>query len=653
MFIFFPLFSLLILVLIFSKRGNDWRNSILLAALVWGMILTIITEILSIFTLLTFNWLLGLWVLVSLILAFNYLVILRRTKQPIQPSRNFKIKNTKLPLFLIFLLYSIAFIVAVVGLTALIAPPNNWDSMDYHMPRVVHWIQNYSVAHYPTNFLPQLYQKPWAEFTIMHFQILSGGDRFANLVQWLSMVGSIIGISLIAKQLGADLRGQVFSAVVVATIPMAILQGSSTQNDFVVSFWLVCFVYYVLLTLKEKISLVHSSKLGASLGLALLTKGTAYIYTLPFFILFFITGLKRFRWQFWNPLLVITFLVLVINIGDYTRNFELFGSPLAVGGDKYTNEIFSASVLLSNIIKNITLHIGTINLVNTGIIKVLHLIHPILGLDINDPRTTWGEFRIRPFSNHEDSAGNLIHLLLIFFTVIIVSTQKKLREQRDGDFVIYLVTTLGVFLLFCLLLKWQPFHSRLHLPIFVLFSAFVGVVLSKITNKAANRIAIILILSALPWVIFNSSRPLLFSMDRQEFVKNGNVTFTSKNLWNTSRIEQYFNNRPELESPYTEAVDFVKNKGCSDIGLAMENWEYPFWVLLQKGNKDTHLEHVNVKNISDVLSYKYPYNKFNPCVIISVDFSKGKERQQEKIVTHKGSYVREWFVNPVTVLFKR
>jgi hypothetical protein len=86
--------------------------------------------------------------------------------------------------------------------------------MSYRLARIVHWIQNPSVTYYPTSYLPQLYQKPWSEFTIMHFQILSGSDRFANLAKWFSMVGSIIGVSLIAKQLDADLRGRVFSAKV-------------------------------------------------------------------------------------------------------------------------------------------------------------------------------------------------------------------------------------------------------------------------------------------------------------------------------------------------------------------------------------------------------------------------------------------------------
>jgi hypothetical protein len=52
--------------------------------------------------------------------------------------------------------------------------------------------------------------------------------------------------TLIAKQqLGANQTGQLIAAVFVATIPMGILQASSTQNDYVLSFWLICFVYFI------------------------------------------------------------------------------------------------------------------------------------------------------------------------------------------------------------------------------------------------------------------------------------------------------------------------------------------------------------------------------------------------------------------------
>ena len=41
------------------------------------------------------------------------------------------------------------------------------------------------------------------------------------MVDWFSFIGSIIGVSLIARELGADHKGQLLSAAFCATIPMA------------------------------------------------------------------------------------------------------------------------------------------------------------------------------------------------------------------------------------------------------------------------------------------------------------------------------------------------------------------------------------------------------------------------------------------------
>ena len=121
----------------------------------------------------------------------------------------------------------------------IVAAPNNADSMTYHMVRVVHWMQEASVDDFPTHFPPQVYPPPFAEFCILHLQILSGGDRLANLVQWAAMVGSLAGVSYLAGLLGVGLRGQVLAAIVAFSIPMGILQASSTQNNHVVALWFV------------------------------------------------------------------------------------------------------------------------------------------------------------------------------------------------------------------------------------------------------------------------------------------------------------------------------------------------------------------------------------------------------------------------------
>ena len=142
-------------------------------------------------------------------------------------------------------LLAVVFIIGVLAIIAYVSPPNDWDSMTYHMGRVMHWLQNGSVVHYPTHIMRQLGYPPWGEFAIMHLQALAGSDRFAPLVQWVGMLGCLIGVSLIVQEFGYDTKRQLFAAVIVATIPAGILQSTSTKNNYMVSFWLVCFVFYL------------------------------------------------------------------------------------------------------------------------------------------------------------------------------------------------------------------------------------------------------------------------------------------------------------------------------------------------------------------------------------------------------------------------
>ena len=629
MLFFLPLISLVLLVVIFQTQELDWRNSLLSGLIAWGVILTAITELLSLVKLVNFAWLTLLWLLVAIILGTIYWRSKPKSNRGKIPSLS------KLSFFSQILIGGIGIIVALVGLVAIVAPPNHSDSMEYHMSRIVHWMQNGSVAHYPSHTLFQLYQNPWSEFAIMHFQILSGGDRFANLIQWGSMLGSIIGVSLIARRLGANLRGQILAAVVCATIPMGILQGSSTNNDYVVAFWLVCLAYFTLLIVQEGVSTANTAKVGASLGLAILTKGTAYVFALPFCLWLGVWGIRKLRWRVWKPIAIVLIILLAINLGHYTRNFTLFGSPLGLSSAE-TNEEFGIAIFISNVTRNLALHADIVRSMGlekiitptTGLsAKLVEVIHGFLGLDVNDPRAMSpkvNKFYVPASSTYEDTAVNPVHLALILLSLFFLLFNKRLRRQ-PYLFSYFFAVTAG-FLLFCFLFTWSPWRCRLHLPLFVLLAAFVGVVLTKSLNyRITSLLAIILILLSHSWVFQNSVRPLV-----------GN-----NNIFAKPRITQYFNTQAHLENAYTEAVKLAQSQSCSDIGLYLEymSFEYPLGFLLQQGQEKAKIRHVNVTNESSPQAKKSPYSNFQPCMIIAVT---RKQEPEKELMSKNKTYSSYW-----------
>jgi hypothetical protein len=616
MFIILPILCGLLIFIIFYNFHRCWRVAILESAIVWGVLVAGITEFLSSISFLNFSGIFALWLWLDLSLGF---IVVRKVRLKISPV-NFH--NIKVHPFLTVLLSGVAFITLTVGLIAVVAPSNNIDSLDYHLPRVVHWMQNRSVEHYPTSYTPQLYSPPWPGFAVMHLQILSGGDRFANLVQWFSMVGSLIGVSLIAKQLGADLRGQVFSVVLCATIPVGILHASNAKDTYVVAFWLVCFVYYVVSTKSEKISGNHIFKMSASLGLAIFSKGTGYIYGLPFVIWFLLMDFQRDRRQVFKHILALAAVIALINSGHYLRNIELFGAPTSTYPYKWSPDAYGIPILISSIVKNASLHMA-LPLDFTYVLgQAIYKLHEILGVDINDPRTTFGpDFNFQVFvPTFEDTAGNPNHFWLLLLAIVVCLSSRNFIKNKY--IFSYIATVFCSFLLFCLLIKWQMWHSRLHLPFFVLISPFIGIVLSKQFHKnIANVIMIIFLQTSLVYVLCNEFRPIV----------------EEKNIFNTSRTEQYLKPVINDKNNYLNVAKFVEKTGCKNIGLSLSSMEYPWWVLLKNDKQVLRIEHVNVKNLSHVKSRAYPFSNFIPCAIISVG-----SPQSENMAFKGGFYVRAW-----------
>ncbi len=608
MLILLPLLQFICTFAAIQAISNDktcWRKSFILASVIWAIVVTATTEILGIFTLLTREALAVSWVLFTI----PALILLAEHKRSIQLPK-WSWNSVELAYLL-----PLSIIIVSIGIIAWLAPPNSWDSMTYHLSRVMHWAQNQSVAHYPTHILRQLHQTPWSEYAILHLQLLSGADRYSNFVQWYSMVGSAIGVSLITARLGGNVCAQLNTALFMVTIPMGILQASGTQTDHVVSFWLVCFAYFVVEFARE--SAFSRILMGGSLGLALLAKATAYIFAAPF-VIWFIAGTVIKRRP--SNLLVLV-IALMLNLGFYWRNYDLYGNPLGPGEElpngvfKYTNDEFSLAVLLSNVLRNTTIHIGTSPKINVKLEQAMSAAYDALGASISDPKTTWSgtAFQIPPIKYNEGADGNPIHFLL-FGCCALVFVSRRSQVRTTG---FYIVGLIAGFLLFCLLLKWQPWNSRLHLPLFILGSPIVGLTLATLrSRRLVYLVGALLIIGSLPYLLWNQSRPIL----------------KRHNIINTTQFEQYFFARHNLYAAYSQVRELVSGNACQDIGLILgiDGWEYPLWVAFQQYESPSiHIRHVGITNISRNL----PHRDTMPCLIIadselSEDFRIGTQAYQ-------------------------
>jgi hypothetical protein len=563
------------------------------------------TEILSVPRLITRPALAVAWLLLAIV-SFAYAATIqagRSAKAVDTPARD----TASLDKLDWFLLSLVGLLVALVGITAIASAPNTWDAMAYHMSRIAQWMTNHDVSLYPAFYSVQLFLSPWAEYAMMHLDVLYGGDRLVNLIEWFSMIGSIIGVSLIAQRLGAGIRGQIFAAIACATIPAALLEASGAMNTYVAAFWIVTAVYY-LLRWNERQTWPVALAIGSALGLAIMTKGTTYIFLPCVLLACWWIGSAASRRLLLLRVPVLVLAILVLNGPLFVRNYKLSGSPLGFGsplGDdtlrQYSNSRYSASITFANVVKNLSLHVVTpVGAVNHEASKLVLASLRALHIDPNDQADTYrGGFHMNGVSSHEERAGNPLQLALICLSILL------LFSKRIGDRALRLFALgiIGSFVLFCALVRWQAWNARYHLPLFLLGVALVGVVLERSWPRIAlTSVACLLLLAALPFVLLNSLRPL--------------VSLKSPSVFHQSRTETYFadSHRWQLDS-YSAAANFVKTIGCDSVGVdsSFDDFDYPMFALLGAGHGDRKVRYSEVKN----LTAEYARPESTPaCVII-------------------------------------
>jgi len=514
----------------------------------------------------------------------------------------------------------------------LIYPPNNCDSMTAYLARTIHWISHGSVEYYTTNNLQQLYHPPLPQYIIMHFNILSSGDYFANIVQFFFLIFSLFGLISINRELGISVNFDMLSIFIAITIPMVILEASSTMTDIVVSFFVITSIYYAIRAVKNS-TWQNFLLLGLSSGLGCLSKATSYIYIGTVLIIFAIGILFKLLKTKQYSIVGYSFLALVvfigINSGHYYRNYKLTQNLLGTEKQEshlYLNEKMSPKLLVSNIMKNVGLHIYPAtfnNLYN----RLIYKVHYEMGQPIANKETNYyknlnyvGKIKAISFNN-ENFAPNPLHfaLIVIAFISVIFLGRKQIGYNK---IVLYALMIVLQALFFCFVLKWQMFHSRLHTPLFLVSIPLIGYCyyLKPFYRKLLNVMISFIFIYSLSVILFNCYRP---------YIRMSDLT-TQVSIFD-NRFKKYLLS-DDANNDYISVIEEIKEKNYRNIGLILryESYEYPLFVEFY--GKDIHPVHLNVSNISKSL----PPSKDNIDCIISNNINESKITYNGKIYHNDG-----------------
>jgi hypothetical protein len=166
---------------------------------------------------------------------------------------------------------------------ALFTPPNNDDSLVYHLSRAAAWCQRHRVGYFDGHSQRQNGSAPNAEILILLTFVFTHGDRLAAAWQWLAQLATLASIYVIGLRLGLTRAEAAFAALLFATTAQPALQASTTQNDLVAASLAAAAVAFLATSERrryELAALALALALGTKLTVAFALPGLAIVAVL-------------------------------------------------------------------------------------------------------------------------------------------------------------------------------------------------------------------------------------------------------------------------------------------------------------------------------------------------------------------------------------
>lgn len=463
---------------------------------------------------------------------------------------------------------------ALLAIVAAAFVPNNWDSMTYRLARIAHWIQHRSVAPYGTGIDRQVALTPGAEYVLGAWQAMAGSDRLANFLQLAAWAIVAFAAAPLLRMAGAGRRLARIGVVMAATVPMAVLQATSTQNDLVAAAVTVGVIAAVLPFLGSgRLRASDAVLLGVTLAAASLVKPTAVVFAGPFVA--WAIGARVWRvvrgrdegTRLLRVLALAAIVTAAVALPDATVRLA---DPVV----RKANAGYAAQYLYP------PLELSSGRLLNLVRGVARHL--PIPGdarAALDRPTSASCSAGLVPCEGdelrpHEDYAGNPFHVLLFGALAVVAVVRRRALPTRAR---VFLGLTCAGWALFQVTFRDNEWITRLETPGYAL-SPIALVALAHLRGRVVVRatalsVAALLALAART-VIWNQTRPL-------------------RRVHRAIRDPaNYYAGRPELRPVHDAVLTAATGRGCRRLGLRLggDSWDYPLtWRALQAGIEVRHV----------------------------------------------------------------
>lgn len=475
--------------------------------------------------------------------------------------------------------------------------PYNWDSMTYHLSRITHWAQNGSVDHYATHILRQISSPVLAEFVNLHIYILTGHkDILFNLLQCACYLTSACMICQITRKLHGSRGISLFAALLYMSMPIAVSEAMTTQTDHFATLWLLYFVYLLLdFTGSQRIIFDRTTvgkvcTMGFCVSLGYLTKPSVCI-AMALLLLWLLMHCV-FRKD--SPICLCRLLVCVIPtvllplIPETLQNLRTFSAISDSGvGQRQLIGTLHPGYMFINWLKNITFNFPCRYIPDSSnlLLRLVRKMALLLHVELNAPSISEDgrEFFVHGFGDygHDTAVNPLIMYLLALCILLGIAACRKYSLKRIVRGYSFIAMT--CFMVFCAVLRWEPYVSRYMLSYLALLCPLIAIQLQ-------NR------LPRIPRYVLITSVILLCLADLSYQSAYHRIMMTR---WGAARRpEGYFASRSTEYEPYTALCTAIDNIGGTSVGLVMgsDDYEYPLWKMFPR--RVTRTEHIGVVNAS-------------------------------------------------------
>lgn len=536
----------------------------------------------------------------------------------------------------------------VVLVLAMIRSNSNVDSMLYHLPRIMHWMQNKSVGHYAAAKDLQIRYPVLAEYFVAQILMLGGSDRFANVFQTMAYFLAALMIAGIGKKLGVSFKGRALSAVLFLFMPMAFAQAFTTQTDNLGCLFLLIYLYILLDFIQtEKLSadrkgLLNGAELAASVLFGYLCKPTVCFAMLIFFV--WMCMVRIWRKDRISVLLkyvliggtVAVILFLPLALKSYQTYYAMpeklaEEDDVQIVVDENAQELVAQNTLapdavnLKNAIKNPIIFIMTClqnmgrnstsicfpkwnELIDDVIKKVAEIFeYSVVDFGVQEGKQFFGC----------DTASNpavMIFTLLVILCVIF-GVSKPNREQMT-----FFVCTVVSLLTQCGLQGYTSFRIRYLVGILAVLCVAIGIGVDalRVQNETKKGIMVAMVSLAAIGVLNGIGYQLGYTYESVS----------------RETLHQYFIDYDLHESGYEKLLEHINNNGYTRIGIATEfDFEYVLW------SRIDNLDRLEAVNVGEPYYVYEDMDYYPDCVMVEL---KPEEELPQDMDCHGEKYLCTW-----------